>query len=371
VDTFIGMGVNLDITSYNILMLNSREAGDPKTAWDIYELICRNGMEPNDYTWTILLKTSRKANNRKWFRKIYKHMQYQGLESLSRPLVTELLMTWYRFGRRSGFDRLLRCYEQHCDLQILRDLGMVHPEHQPRSPLRSTDKSSSSTLVVMLLAYVRAEQSVLRAAETYRVFQRLLVEHHPLIVPLGEQTLVYSIFLKAFGNKPGSLKLWPRLLRDMAQSLGPEVINKDTGQPFRGCKPNAIFWNILLNAFARAGQLAAAERVIELMRQQEFTPDKYSWTSLAGGYAKQQNIEETVGVLRRMQEDNVAGDERTVKTLQIINDRPKLLDLMQHLVKGQTFDLERTGTDGLDDELETTIGLGDDDDDDRTEQVDA
>jgi len=336
-------------------MLNARESGDQTTTRKIYKLIRRNGIEPDYYSWTILLKTCRETNDRGWFRKIYKHIQEQTADRLHHSLVSELLMTWYHFGKRSDFTRILRFYEKHYDLQILKDLALVHPEYNSRSDVVANDQPSTQALVVMILSYVRREQSILGAAEVYRQFQRLLAQHHPLIVPLGESTIVYSIFMKAFGFKAGSLKLWPRLLRDMAQDLGPDVINKDTGLPFAGCKPNSIFWNILLNAFARSDQLAAAERVIVLMRQQGFVPDKYSWTSLASGYARKQDVESTVGVLKRMQADNVAGDEYTVKTLQLIDDRTRLLELMQKLTKEQNAESGNDDGEVIDNSLETML----------------
>lgn len=355
VETLLALGVRLDITSYNILMLNAREAGDQTTTRRIYKLIRQNGIEPNHYSWTILLKTCREANDRGWFRKIYKHIQEQAADRLHDSLITELLMMWYHFGKRSDFTRILRFYEKHHDIRILKDLALVHPKYKCRSDVESNHKPSTRALVIMILSFVRKEQPILAAAEVYRQFQRLLAENHPLIVPLGESTLVYSIFMKAFGRKAGSLKLWPRLLRDMAQDLGPDVINKDTGLSFTGCKPNIIFWNILLNAFARSDQLAAAEKVIELMRQQGFAPDKYSWTSLASGYARKQDIESTVGVLKRMQDNNVAGDEYTVKTLQLIDDRPRLLELMQKLAKEPSVDPSSQNLDDLDDSIETML----------------
>lgn len=353
VQALIDLGVRLDITSYNILMNNAAEAGDHGTTWKIYQLIRRNKIEPDHYTWTTLLKTCRKTNDRSSFRKTYKQILEQEAGRFHSPLVTEILATWSHFGARSGFERLVRFYERHCDLQILKDLGLVHSGYKSQARVIASDQPSTETLVVMLLAYVRKEQSILHAADLYRTFQRLLAEHHPLVVPLGESVVVYGIFMKAFGMKDASLKLWPRLLRDMIKPLGPEVLNRDTGLPFQGCKPNAIFWNILLNAFARRHQLAAAEKVIELMRKQGFKPDKYSYTSLMGGYARQQNIEMTIDVLQRMQEDNISGDEHTVKALQLINDRPQLLGVMQKLASGHAFgadvDADDDDTDNLDD----------------------
>ena len=327
-------GVQLNIVMYNILIMNAVDAKDFGTVWKIYNIMEEHDLRPDNYTYSILLRATRLTSDHFTWRELYAQIRsdrMSGLLQLSPVLVTELLWSFYYFGRLTNFQDVLDEYEKHCDLQPLKDLGMVS-DHQSSSyvtgprPLPCT-----ATLVVMILIYVRKSQRILPAALVYRNFQRLLKAEDPCIVPLIASTYTLNIFLKAFSRTHGSLKLWPVLMRDMTTPLPAHVMNRDTKQPLKPCKPTAQTWNILLNAFMRRKKVAAAEKMVELMRRHNMKLDTVTWNSLVGGYARMQYVENVVEVLKRMKTEGSTIDQYTIEGLQHVQDKPRLMNSVMNL----------------------------------------
>ncbi len=189
----------------------------------------------------------------------------------------------------------------------------------------------TATLVVMILIYVRKSQRILPAAKVYRNFQRLLKKEDPCIVPLIASTYTLNIFLKVFSRTHRSLKLWPVVMRDMTTPLPAHVMNRDTKQPLKPCKPTVQTWNILLNAFMRRKKVAAAEKMVELMRRHNMKLDTVTWNSLVGGYARMQYVENVVEVLKRMKTEGSTIDQYTIEGLQHVQDKPRLMNSVMNL----------------------------------------
>lgn len=336
VAALFGMGIRLNIFMYNILLLNASEAGDPGTAWRIYQMIRDNDVSPDEYTYTIMMKMCRKTDEKQQFRFLYFELNPENRE-LNPYLVTEILACRYHFNLRSNFDHVLRFYERHCDLQPLKDLGIIPSSHEIRFESQSTNLQGprqspcAGTLGMMILAFVRQEQRVGPVQQVYDNFLRLLKEENPVILPLVATTHTYNVFLKAYSRSAGSLARWRDIIRDMVAPLSPDLINRETGLPLRRARPSAQTWNIIVNGLARAGQDADAEKLMALMRRNKMEPDLVTWNSLLAGFAKGQKVFRVAGVLRTMEETGTKPDGYTRKALVNVRNQGRLL---KHMASG-------------------------------------
>lgn len=95
------------------------------------------------------------------------------------------------------------------------------------------------------------------------------------------------------------------------------------------CKPSVRTWSILLKAFMDNNQPRAAEKVLNMMRRSGITPNQVTWNSLAIGYARLQDIANTVDVVERFEDEGWEVDDITIQGLQVIENREALMEALQ------------------------------------------
>jgi pentatricopeptide repeat protein len=95
------------------------------------------------------------------------------------------------------------------------------------------------------------------------------------------------------------------------------------------CKPSVQTWSILLKAFMDHSQPRAAEKVLTMMRHRGITPNHVTWNSLAIGYARLQDITNSVDVIDRFEREGWEMSDTTVEGLEVIENRKALMEALR------------------------------------------
>ncbi|KAF2809802.1 uncharacterized protein BDZ99DRAFT_463552 [Mytilinidion resinicola] len=302
------LGVSLDTQLYNIIIHNAVEARDYQTAWRIYDLLESGeaGVKPDGYTLGILLWGLKHDENPSKHQDFADFCAERAYEWKDKWLATEYLHYMYVCYEGDGAQdtiRILRSkYSHFFDLQPLIDLN-IFPRGVPSQP--GCMPPSLPALFIMITSYLHSSQQLNDGSiyDLYIRFRALVCAGHPIIGPLAETTQTHNAFLLAFCDRPTLIKFAPMIIRDMASELPGSARHATENRPLRQAAPNAITWNIFSHGFVKAGQMAAAEKVVELMRKRNIESNEITWGTLLNGYAAAQNVEkvaEVYGKMKRM-----------------------------------------------------------------------
>ncbi|KAF2491149.1 hypothetical protein BU16DRAFT_530703 [Lophium mytilinum] len=351
------LGVCLDTQLYNIIIHNAVEARDYQTAWRIYDLLESGeaGLKPDGYTLGILLWGLKHDENPSKHRDFADFCAERAYEWRDSWLATEYLH--YIYVCSQGDDtqdiiRLLRLkYSYFFDLQPLVDLKIYPRGLSPRS---NCMPPSLPALFVIITSYLQSSQQLndVSIHNLYTLFRTFVCAGHPIIAPLAETTHTHNAFLLAFCERPTLIKHAPMIIRDMAAELPKSAVHAAEQRPLKQAAPNAITWNIFSHGFVKAGQMAAAEKVVELMRKRNIQPTEITWGTLLNGYAAAQNVgkvAEVYGKMKRMPAELRAKAPEleagyTMRALGKITNRAELIRALRD-------DMEKAGhEEGLEDE---------------------
>ncbi len=330
-------GVGLNRVYCNTIILAAVEAGDVDTGIRVYEFMDKIQTPPDEYTYGMLLKGCKLSGNYDSLELLMKHAISRGIDRKDRWIPAEFLHCVYLYHARNEtpnlYERLLSTYAEFFDLQPLIDLELV-PALQPAADTkRELHPPPPSALGIMICAYLSlrdAERVGPSVTRLYGSFRIAVEDGHELISPLTTTDHVYNAFLRAFGRDPATLKLCTYVLRHMGTgSIGATTGPDGVRRTLRQATPTVQTWSILVHAFMRHGQHAAAEKVLTLMRQRGLEPNVVTWNSIVGNYAAQQRLDKTVDVLRRMQAAGVPTDDITLSGLVKLKNRRGLAEALQ------------------------------------------
>lgn len=339
------MEIRLMLPTYNVLILKAAQAKDQKTAWQIFNMISENGIEADEDTYIVMMQMTRLAQDRHGFRTLYRRLNPENRDTLKQWLVTEILQCRHVFNERDNFDHVLRFYERHCDLQQLKDLGILPPWYESRfaawySSPRPLPSTPATTVVLLKYIQSRSSSKVRDIVSLYLKFKNEIARENPNIIPLAGDEYLWNGLIKGLSRedvffsgetwrgKPSPLH-WVKVMRTMTRQPSAHVINRDTGKPLERLKPTKHTWNILLNAHARTGNVREADRILTNMKKNDMEPDVVTWNSLLGGFSRFQHMGLVATVLQRMKETRTVADDHTAKALAPLNDREGLLETMR------------------------------------------
>lgn len=203
----------------------------------------------------------------------------------------------------------------------------------------------------MILAYTRAKVLVAEAADdeddlpwqigtNYRLYQRWwhVATHrgvysdlpdwiNHLFVEMMKTPHTLNIFMHALGTQSRTLYHAIKVLQRMDTGhLTMTTPEGDLTAPIAA--PNLHSWSILLNAFARHGQVEAAEKCFKTMRRKGVRPDETAWNTLVKAHAINQDPEGVMAVLRRKESAGFGMDHGIVRVLRRVKDHDKLKALL-------------------------------------------
>ncbi|GBF66964.1 hypothetical protein TMEN_9687 [Trichophyton mentagrophytes] len=339
------MGVQPDLSIFNIVVSNALRADDLDTALQIVQLMENQGVTPDSYTHlSILHHAVRLRDHEKVDHVLSKIAKVDSL-STQPHLVSKTLHAMLLFphnsnpgqkGSMESFHKMLDVYKKSHQIQPLVDLGLV-PRSQ-NDELLSASKSppSSQALNIMITAHLRTRPHADKIWKYFTRFQALVASGHPMITPLISTDYVFNSFLMALRFESQMIYKCFKILNYMLQPL-PEVAvqtmkaHNSGPVPLRPAQPSQRTWTILLNTLISHNQMQAAESLYKTMKERGVEINDVAWNILIRGYACNQMVEAAANALKEMERQSWSPDGHTVKALGFIENQELLRTLLDRL----------------------------------------
>ncbi|GME26812.1 hypothetical protein GTA08_BOTSDO00258 [Neofusicoccum parvum] len=317
------MGVPLNIYLYTIVMHNAVDHGDTRTALNVFQLLRAKDIEPNDYTYSVLLKGLKDGQNLEALQELIKEAG-QALPKLERPhiVATDIIHCIYLNHFEPNptnrtFADLAQTYHEYFDPSPLVKLGVPAQFFgNSEAPNRMGIIPSSPPIGIILSAYLEliSKNSPEEVVRLYRIF-RHQIEHSgdPALSELRGLNHYYNAFLLAMGQNASTLRLMPEILRQMTDQRVHSV-------PLT----SEHTWDILVNAFMRHNQPEAARRVMQTMSAYDQKPNEVTWNSLVKGYGRLQDVDNVLATIRDMQLQKVQLGAFSLRVLGRMKEGDKL-----------------------------------------------
>lgn len=297
VAAIVRLGIQMDITLYNVVMHNAMNAGDHSTAFKVYNTLEKNELKPDKFTHSILLHGCASQSNPGMFTEFAQHCAEVAREIEDPWLATDYIHFLYvRHQDDSDKEQTLDLLQQQYlrffsprSLQLVSSRvtkiasWMSNYFQSQGAPVPDKHFSPNLTpppvaLYIMLQAQLQAAQA-LSTQQVLNLYNRfkLHVQHDsdPALTRLASHPIIWNAFLLAFCTKQQFASA-SQLIKDMTE-MSPQ--------------PNIYSWNIFMQAFFKTSQVQAAERVFEILRSRGVDPDGFTYGVLLRGYAKAQHVE--------------------------------------------------------------------------------
>jgi pentatricopeptide repeat protein len=341
VAAFVELGVKMDLLLYDVIMHNAMDAGDYATAFKVFNSLESHGLNPDKYTFSILLHGCAMQNEPTKFMAFADHCVEQAKLLEDSWLATDFLFYTYTcaqnkfpIGRNTA--PIWRAYLDLFDLtpldpfvrigsRTMRDAideaaGDLEQEKLAPTPtalylMLQTEIQNISTLSVPYLE--RQYTTFKNAISSKRV--------HEALATLAQNPTIWNTFLLAFCRK--------------RQYASASSVIKDMDA--HGVTANVYSWNIFMKAFFKSGQVEAADRVFELMRARGVDPDVYTYGTMVRGYAKAQLTDRVGETMQHISED----DQLAPDLLRALSQMQNRADLMASLEKNKLAKLQNDAED--------------------------
>lgn len=342
------MGVRFNIHLYTVIIHNAVEAGDIQMAFRVFNLLEENGVAPNSFTYSILLQGCKESDNPETFQDFANHCAQMAKELKDPWLATEYMHYLYvcqqRRNNRYTLKILTEAYCQFFSPRPLIDMKILAPTFASETWIdRMAPCCMSLYLIIATDLQCRGEET--SDAQLYRIywrFRELVQIGHPHIAQLAEKPHIYNAFLAAFCSRESMLKNATQVIRDMTTELIPTAVHERGQHRISPALPDVYSWTIFMNGFVRFRQMAAAERVLGLMKKRNLEPTNITWSTLLRGYAQAQNLEKIGEVMRSVQEHGIILNTRTLHDLGQIQDRKGLMSALEQSAETQQAKLDNS-----------------------------
>lgn len=324
VDSIVDMGVTLNIQLCTVLMLNAVEEGDIKTAVSIYDSLVQQGLQPDKYTFSILFKGCKVALDDKELLNMVIRDTIATKGVLDDEVVTfEMLhcLALHHFKNNPGtaFDTVSEAFVQLIDTGPLEKLGILRPgsTHRNVSP-RQKLPCRPQHFGVMLAVYLENLEQTGRldlAAPLYERYKELANAGIEPFASTLETDYIPNSFMMTFIKRQKTLLHAAQVVKDMQKT-------SEEGSRQR-CKPTVITWSIFLHGFTKHGQMRLAEQVLDHMRNQGVEPNEVTWDTLLGGHALNQDVDNVIDTIRRMEADGHTWSAHTIGNVRRLRDQAK------------------------------------------------
>ena len=213
------IGARPNVRVRNVILLNSIEAGDLRTARMSY-IISRNyGLLPNAYTFCILLKGVEHGDDADTVQNIYMSAHELGFLPSNLRLAFTVLWAFARVAAREHspdvFAQIQGTYCEFFDTSTLHNLGI--PTTTSRSSKGEDEVAAQYALCVMLQAWLRQPRSY-DVIPLYWRFWELVQAGDPYISSLAQTTHAFNSFLKACGRQQTTVHMCDVILQHMLTS---------------------------------------------------------------------------------------------------------------------------------------------------------
>lgn len=340
-EQLVDLGVKPQQVLWTCIIQSAIEAGNHEEAWRWYDMGVLEGLKPNKITLYVLLKIAKQDHDQRALDRVIDIATEEGILPHDLDLVFDILHAVYVVHRSKlvsepdrSFEVVLSYYSRYCDIEPLRDLGLLADLSEDQEIVDFTTGSQPITLIIgmMLLVYIRTHATASAILPLYHQYREYVAAKHPLIAPLANTDHIGNAFIKAFGSQHDYLEYCTVVIKDMLASTPfgetPGLTFKST-KPQQGGKPTVQTWNILLHCYMKQGHEGAADKVLTMMRSRGIEPDRVTWTSIIGGYARRQDVDNVVDAQRRMRDAGYEQDEITLKAVRRLRNKAGYFDRME------------------------------------------
>ncbi|KAF2771347.1 hypothetical protein EJ03DRAFT_39170 [Teratosphaeria nubilosa] len=369
IENLVGIGVKLNRQLCNIVMLNAVEAGDEETMSAVHRSAIEQGLEPNRYTYAILLKACKQdISDGYHLREVIQGAIANGHVRENAVVSTEILHCLalhhtreipkepsddpYRPVDRAptsaAVNAVLEAYCQLFDSAPLQRIGIAMPPARALDPSHPQLRPPPHAITVVMAVYLEQHLRAEFVAEWYTRFRQLAEGgDRDLLACLASEHLS-NVFLRKFCMNRKTLLHAATVIKDMRRPLDPTLLSTHGIQQ---ASPGVYTWSIFLEGFARHGQTKLAEQVMNYMQKQGIEPNHVTWTSLLGGYTRAQDSEKVLDTLRRMDASGAIVSERARGRLGRFRDKSQLQHLMAKRNYERSLDFTRDIRQGLVDKI--------------------
>jgi len=337
ISRLISLGLEPNLQIYTVLMRNAFEAGDPETALKIFDILEQANVQPDNYTYAILLQGLRDYDDSTVIERIISKAIASELNDWA---ATELILCLYFLLERN---KATNIYSTICGLYLnyfnpspLRELGIL-PGSVVAKNTKSTWKPPRAAIGIMLSIFLKHHGTQQNVVDIFDRFRTGIVKKNEL-AELAIEDYTYNAFLHTASQWRGTLRFCADIIRGMTRGVKDrDPIWDPQKQRFSyHVKPTVQTWNTLVHAFARHNQPAAAEKVVELMQERGLKPDIITWTSIIRAHAQAQDIEGVADALMRKEESGFMGGDRVAKALKPLKDPDALSSLLAIKLRQQS-----------------------------------
>lgn len=358
VEHLVSLGVYLDTRLYNIIMLNAVEAGDLETLNNIYRSMLEQDVKPDTYTCAIRLKACKlRIDDAGMLKEIVQDtIQYANVRTevlVCGEILHCLALHHSKHNPETAFSTLAAAYMQFFDPSPLERLGLTLPLAPPIPRHESSTQRmqpSRHVLLYMISAYLDHNASSTEAADLYTRYRQLVESGDETIANSATTSHLSNVFLHRFTRSKTTLLQAAQVVKDMQKPL-PASAN------ITQAEPDTYTWSIFLHGFSARGETKLAEQVLAYMRSKGLEPNYVTWTSLVGGYARDQDAEGLVDVVRRVERSGFAWDEWMRRGVSRFRDKQRL----RHLLERQRFEQNMDFTRDIKGRLGERLSGADDD----------
>ncbi|OTA24244.1 hypothetical protein BTJ68_12724 [Hortaea werneckii EXF-2000] len=377
IEHLAAMGVKLNLTLCNIVMLNAVEAGDIETADSVHRSAIEQGLGMDVYTCAIRLKACKlDIPNAERLKQTIEEAIAVGDIRTNEIVATEVLhcLTLQSLtapdGWQNAFGKIATACVELFDIEPMKRLGLDMPEPPPNPSATPRLAPTRHVFTYLLLALLRRGATTEKAIELYQRWRQLVEAGDPPLAACATTAHVSNVFLRRFVRRRDTLLQAAQVVKDMQKPL-PATAAGVAG--VTQAPPNIYTWSIFLHGFASHGQTKLAEQVLTYMRERGIEPNEVTWTSLVGGYARTQDTNGLLDALRRMQADGAVFNDWTQGSLRRFRDRDRLRQILdeQRLQRSLDFTVDLKeglgvrlgGDDGVPpaDEVDDAVRVADDD----------
>ena len=372
----LGIGMKVNVITYNVLLHSATEHGDFETAWKIHDMMIDANAMPDAYTYSILLNDAKWRQDAATLTKTINLIEENGFDGdpyiVTDMLHYSLLLAIRRHettaskgcrrplhdfeatidhgdGNKSFATEMLEKYARYFTLDFVLKLGpgwasQLSDYQDANEPLL---QPSLPTLHVMISGLLYGS-SALQTKAIYHNFIRLLKSRDKHAMKLAQSDHIWATFLKSLGRHRENLVecsqlvkrmvslraelLAERKVRDKEARMAGKIIQHATVDPIP--EPNVYIWSILVDALSKNGQMRAAEKILTTMKSRGIEPNEVTWTALAWGYSNSQeagNVADTIDRMEKSGIEVVAGAQSAMLKIKDRQGLRRALDRLKRL----------------------------------------
>lgn len=239
-------GMTPNLITYNVLLQNSLQVGNHRTAWQIHDMMIESSIEPDAYTYSILLNDAKRRMDSAEIKRVIDMVRERGIKNTY--IVTDVLHAIFLLHRhkamspnqpsepQAAFDHMLKVYLEHFRIEplariipwILETLSNAQRPEDPSPTEDELEHPPIPTLALMITTFLHGLQNPWNARQFYDHFRNLLSTGDPVVADLLQTSHIWNSVLMAFGRFPDTLGDCPTVIGDMLAPTNAATINEDS-----------------------------------------------------------------------------------------------------------------------------------------------